>query len=130
LIHLPRREKTPITDAERAYFRRWIDSRHHIEDVLEQEVAPDMDFTFTYHTQLEYLPGEAADTEYFRFMEGNNKLSFFGPEARLTPTTDMKPYISDVLSDRKEVISENAARRKWRPGPSPESWFFPPTTSS
>ncbi len=96
-------KSTPITEAERAYFLRWLDSRHYIEYVLEQEVAPDMDFTFTYHTQLEYLPGESAATEYSRFMEGNNKLAFFGPEVRLTPTTDMKPYIFDVFTDRKEI---------------------------
>jgi hypothetical protein len=96
-------KKTPLTDAERAYFRRWIDSRHHIEYVLEQEVAPDMDFTFIYHTQLEYLPGETVDTEYYRFMEGNDKLSFFGPDIRLTPTTDMQPFIFDVFTDRTDV---------------------------
>ena len=96
-------KKTPITDEELAYFKRWIDSRHHIEYELEQEVAPDMDFTFNYHTQLEYLPGEATATEYFRFMEGNDRLNLFGSDVLLTPTTDMKPYIFDVYSDRADA---------------------------
>jgi hypothetical protein len=96
-------KKTPITDRELAYFGKWIASRHYIEYELEQEAAPDMDFTFDYHTQLEYLPGEATATTYFQFMEGGNRTDLFGPDVRLSPTTDMKPYIFDVYTNRTDV---------------------------
>jgi hypothetical protein len=96
-------KKTPLTEYELAYFKRWIASRRYIEYELEQDTAPDMDFSHIHHIQLEYLPGEVAATAYFQFMEGSNKTAVFGPDVRLTPTTDMKPYIFDVYADRRDV---------------------------
>jgi hypothetical protein len=96
-------KKTPITRSEREYFRRWIDSRYTIEYVLEQEESPTMDHTAEFHTQLEYLHGEQVESEYSRFLESDDRLSFFGADVLLTTTTDDRPFIFDVDADRRAI---------------------------
>jgi len=96
-------KKTPITASEREYFHRWIDSRNNIEYILKQEKSPDMDLTYIYHTQLEYLFGENIETDYSRFFQSEDRDAFWGKEVRLTTTSDDNPYIFDVFKNRKEI---------------------------
>ncbi|UCB46825.1 MAG: hypothetical protein JSV25_05235 [Spirochaetota bacterium] len=96
-------KKTPLTVREREYFQRWIESRYNIEYKLEQEITPEMDLTYIYHTQLEYLFGVNVETDYSRFFKSDDRETFWGSEVRLTPTSDNNPYIFDVYRDRKDV---------------------------
>ena len=96
-------KQNPLIPLEIDYFRRWIASRHNIEYVLEQEPSPDMDFTYNFHTRLEYLSGEKTESDYARFLQVPARESFWGPDIRMTPTSDNKPYIFDVFAGRKEI---------------------------
>jgi len=83
-------KKTPLTEADIAFFDGFLALRHDLETRLGRS---------SLHTQLQHLPGRQTDSEYSAFLHAANKAGFGGPRVDLSPNSDDNPYVFAVYDD-------------------------------